>query len=101
MANEVIIGELESPRSKNTGNLVPVHGRPVTSQVLDIATASAAFNSKTSYINIQSKGTGFWWKLGTSAAVSAAADTDGNFWLPADQSIDIDITGYTHIDTAA
>lgn len=72
-----------------------------TTQVLNIATLSSAFDSDTKWIRIQSKQTGFWYKIGDST-VSATANTAGNSWLPADQFRDIALeTGQTHIDTAA
>ena len=103
MANEVIIEEYASINVKYPdGSFAPIPGELITTQVLNITELSAAFNPRTSFIRIQSKTTGFWYILGTSAA-SAVADTDGNRWIPADQFRDIGITPGTHtnIDTAA
>jgi hypothetical protein len=102
MANEVIIEEYAGLLVKDAQNkyIDKIQGDFITSQVLDIAEASAAFNASTQYIRIQSKGTGFWYILG-GASPSAAANTDGNRWLPADQSIIIPLEGNTKIDTAA
>lgn len=97
MADEVIIEEYAT-----FGSLLPIATVPITTQVLDIATASAAFTSNTKYIRIRSKGTGFWYKIGATAALAAAtADTDGNTWLPADQSVPHRVSGGMFIDTAA
>lgn len=100
MADEVIISEHGAPEVKRNGQVPPILGRTVTTQVLDIATKSAAFNAATKMIRITSKGTGFWWKIGDTT-VSATADTDGNHWLAADQSVDITVDAGQFIDTAA
>ncbi len=101
MADEVIISEYGRPVLQSQGTVQPVYGEPVTSQVLDIATLSAAMNAGTRVIRLQSKGTGFWYKQGT-ASVSAAADTNGSHWLPSDGCIDLTITpSFTYVDTAA
>lgn len=98
MADEVIIIEMKKPRE---GEKSSVAGDIVTTQVLDIAAQSAQFNAATEVIVIQSKGVGFWAKIGDST-VSAAADTDGNFWVPADTKSDpYPITGLKYLDTAA
>lgn len=97
MADEVIIEEYSEFK---TGTSTP--GTPITTQVLDIATASAALNAATRYVRIQSKGTAFWYKFGGST-VSAVADTNGNLWLPADQYREHYVfpRGDRYIDTAA
>lgn len=98
MADEVIIEEYQGFNAKMQA---PV--QPITTQVLDIATASSQLNASTEYIRIQSKDTGFWYKFGTSS-VSAAADTNGNLWLPANQFRDHKIhpnSTNRYIDTAA
>lgn len=100
MADEVIIVEMQKPTRRETGDSLPLFGAVVTTQVLDIATKSAALNTKTDMVQVISKGTGFWYKLGGSS-VSAAADTDGNIWLGADASHSIEVTDWTYIDTAA
>ena len=98
MADEVIITEYKQPAS---GNNSSIGGDIITTQVLDIAVQSAQLDSATDYIIIQSKGTGFWYKVGDTT-VSAAADTDGNSWLPADQKSDpYPVNQSTYIDTAA
>lgn len=103
MANEVIIEEYALTLAKATdGSYLPIVGELVTSQIIDIASLSAQLNARTNYVRIQSKGTGFWYITGSSSA-SAAADTDGNRYLPGDQFRDIPIRSGidTHIDTAA
>lgn len=98
MADEVIISEYTDPMGSAIGT---VYGRPITTQVLDIATRSSAMDASTTMVRLQSKGTGFWYQQGGSS-VNAAADTDGNHWLPADNHVDLSIeAGRTHIDTAA
>ena len=101
MANEVIIEEYENIGARG-GTDKPLPRTLVTTQILDIATASAQFNERTSFIRIQSKGTGFWWALG-GASPSATANTAGSAWLPADQFRDIAINPQVDlkIDTAA
>jgi len=103
MANEVIIEEYATiPVKFPDGSYAPIPGPLVASQVLTIATASAAFNAATAYIRIQSKGTGFWYILGGNSP-DAVANTAGNRWLPADQARDIAIspTVDLKLDTAA
>jgi hypothetical protein len=95
MANEVIIEEYAT-----YDDTLPVAAIPTTTQVLSIATLSAALASTTKYVRIRSKGTGFWYKFGDSTA-SAAANTNGNLWLPADQAIEHRVGAGTYIDTAA
>ena len=100
MADEVIISEYKRPNIVVQGGVAPVYGVLVTTQVVDIATRSAAMNASTALVRLQSKATGFWYKRG-DVTVSAAADTNGNSWLPADQAIDLQVDGTnTHIDTA-
>ena len=94
MANEVVVEEYQS-YDANMG--IPTI--PITTQVLDIATLSAALNPLTKYVRIRSKGTGFWFKFG-GAAVSAVANTNGNSWLPADQFVDHQIGAGNYLDTA-
>ena len=103
MANEVIVEEYSGVTLKNPdGRYAPVPGILLTTQVLTIGVLSAAFDARTAFLRIQSKGTGFWYKIG-GAAPSAVADTAGNRWLPADdhRDISIDIGTDTKIDTAA
>ena len=103
MANEVIIEEygVQVAQSPNSAYL-PVPGSLITSQILTIATASAALNAKTTLVRIQSKGTGFWYIFG-GASPDAVANTAGNRWLPADQFRDLAVAPGTDlkIDTAA
>ena len=94
MADEVIIEEYHSYKiGMNT------HTVPVTTQVLDIAVLSAQLNAETNMIRVQSKGVGFW----LCSAASAAADTNGNIWVPADASRDFIVNKGSglYIDTAA
>lgn len=103
MANEVIIEEYEGTAAKNPdGTYAQIPGKLITTQVLDIAEASAQFNAKTAFIRIQSVGTGFWYIFG-GAAPSATANTDGNRWLPANQfrDLDVDVGTDLKLDTAA
>lgn len=103
MADEVIIIEMSRPPPVDGVHLSAL-GNILTTQVLDIATASAEFNEKTTFIRIRSKGTGFWYKTGlTAAAAAATADTDGNDWIAADSFVDIVTpTAVTRfVDTAA
>ena len=98
MADEVIISEYTDPLGSAIGT---IYGKPVGSQVLDIAALSAAMSEGVTMVRLQSKGTGFWYKQGDST-VSAAADTDDSHWLPADTHIDLSICpGRDYIDTAA
>ena len=98
MADEVIIQEYSEPLGSEIGT---IYGRPITSQVVDIATLSSEMNASTKMVRLTSKGTGFWFKQG-DATVSAAADTNGSHWLAADQSIDLSIDNdRKYIDTAA
>lgn len=106
MANEVIIEEyasvgvrkINAPADKE----VQIPGELITTQVLNIDVQSASFNQRTAWIRVQSKGTGFWYAVG-SASVNSVANTAGNRWLPADQFRDISLTPTTdvRIDTAA
>jgi hypothetical protein len=95
MANEVIIEEYERFDER-----IQAPCEWITTQVLDIAELSAALNSKTRYVRVCSKGTGFWYKFGT-ATVSAVADTNGNAWLPANAWKDHVVGTGLYIDTAA
>ena len=83
MANEVIISEFGIQEYKTEGEIQPIYGEPTTSQVLDIATASAALGGRTAMVRLQSMGVGFWYNTGATAALAACtANTDGNHWLP-------------------
>jgi hypothetical protein len=103
MADEVIIEEYANlKKDPSSGEILQIPAELITTQVLDIAVASAAFNARTSFIRVQSKGTGFWYLIG-GASPSATANTDGNSWLPADQFRDLAIRPGVDlkIDTAA
>lgn len=95
MADEVIIEEYQTIDPN-----LQIPTQWITTQVLDIATASSELDEKTKYIRIRSKGTGFWYTFGGSA-VSAAADTDGNSYLAAGDFVDHVVGRGTYIDTAA
>ena len=100
MANEVIVYELGMV-AQNQGNSVSALTVPITTQFLDIASLSAQLNAKTELVRVQSKGAGFYLRIGTSS-VSSVANVDGNMWLDAGQWVDIAIgVEDTHIDTAA
>lgn len=100
MANEVILEEYGGQLVTTGGQIAQIPGPLITSQVLDIAEKSAAFNAKTKFVCVSSKGTGFWWLLADSNA-SAAANTDGNTWVPADQHRYRAVGSHTHFDSAA
>lgn len=95
MANEVIIEEYAA-----FDETMQCPTQPITTQVLDIAEASAALNALTRYVVVSSKGTGFWYKFGDSS-VSAIANTDGNIWLQADGRRPHKVGAGTYIDSAA
>lgn len=101
MANKVIISEYGDQKHTTKGNLSPIYGEPLTTQVLNIGTVSAALGSTTSMVRLQSKGQGFWYNTGATAALAAAtANATGNNWLPASQHIDIGLPKGHFIDTA-
>lgn len=97
MADEVIIEEYEA-----FDKVLSTPTVTTRTTVLDIAAAAHQLNDKTELVIIQSKGTGFWAKVGGSD-VSAAADTDGNMWIPADQQRPLLVGKRSglYIDTAA
>lgn len=98
MANEVVIGEFKIPEGGLNSSVL---GKMVTSQIIDAGSRSAEINSNTKMITITAKGAGFWLKQGNSD-VSAAANIDGNIWLPADQIIVLPVDSDTdYVDTAA
>lgn len=101
-ADEVIVSERNLPDSFVNGVPVPILGERITTQVLDVATESAAFNSATKMIRVcNNAGAALWYKIGASG-VSAAANTDGNEYLPSGACVDEPLkTGDTNIDTAA
>jgi len=106
MSDEVIIVEAEGTKIVSNGTVVPVLGKIITTQIMDIATLSAALNASTEIIRVKAKGTGFWYITGGSGA-SAAADTNGNDWIDAGDHIDLEVRrpdgtlNFTYIDTAA
>lgn len=97
MADEVLIYETSYANQAKT-----IMRRPHEVQVLDIATLSAQLDDDTEVIRIQARESAFWWKIGGST-VSAAAETDGNGFLPAGNYIDIEVglSSGLYIDTAA
>jgi len=107
MANECIFEEYGPQAYKSSGQLsgsaIP---KLITTQTKDIGTLSNALNGATAYVVVQAKGTAFWVKPGASDA-SAAANTAGNLYVPANGSKEIVIVDeygnklYTHLDTAA
>lgn len=98
MADEIVITEYKQPEG---GLHASIGGKVITTQVLDIGTRSAEFNADTKYVSIASRGVEVWFKTGDSA-VNAAADTDGNSWIPADVLIVLAVDESTrYIDTAA
>lgn len=101
-ADEVVVSERIWPSVTVSGEHAPVLGNRVTTQVIDIATESAAFNSNTNMIRIcNNAGAAIWYKIGASG-VSAAANTDGNEYLLSGQCVDETLSPTdTNIDTAA
>jgi len=105
MADEVIVEEY-AEQKYNTDNNISGAAVPelITTQVLDIAAKSAALDARTAYVIVQSNGASFWLKAGDSA-VSAAANTDGNLFVPSGGSKELPVTNLdgddlTYIDTA-
>lgn len=89
MANEVIIEEYDAAGLQYPdGQYAPMPGALITTQIMSIATVSGAFDTRTNFIRLQSKGVGFWYRLG-GASPDAIANIAGNRWLPADQFRDI------------
>lgn len=101
-ADEVVVSERLYPGMIRYGVPVEIQGYPVTTQVLDIATESAAFSEDTNYILIcNNAGAVIWYKLGPSG-VSAAANTNGNEYLPSGACREEPLRSTdTNIDTAA
>lgn len=99
MADEVIISERARPALANYGTTLPIQGRRITTQVLDVAAESAAFNTATEYILITANGVDIWYDIGASP--DATANTAGNEFLPADQSREEPVEAGEKIDTAA
>lgn len=95
MANEVLIEEYQAFDAN-----IQIPTQWITTQILDIAELSAALNANTKYIRIRSKGVGFWYTFGDSTA-SAAANTNGNSWIPVDDFTDHRVGAGVYIDTAA
>jgi len=101
MADEVIISERSSPSPLQSGQTTSAdYGQRVTTQVLDAGVKSAAFNAQTKAILITANGADLWYKIGDTN-VSAVANTDGNEFLPADQSRLEVVKAGQFIDTAA
>lgn len=100
-ADEVIVSERKFPGLIKHGDTVPVLGHRITTQVLDVATLSAAFNASTNTIRIcNNAGAALWYKIGTGTP-SATANTDGDEYLPSGQCVDEPVTAGDKIDTAA
>lgn len=106
MADEVVITYWTKASNARAGSSQPIYGKQLGGQVLDIATLSATIPASVSgerveIIKLKSKGTGFWYTRGTALA-SAVADADGNDWLDAGESTDLEYDPEnTYIDTAA
>lgn len=99
MADEITIHEHAAPTMTNKGVLIPTLGPLVTSQVLDLAVKSAAFNASTRMIRITTTAV-TWLKIGDTD-VSAAANANGNIYMHAGDSLDIQVTAGQFIDSAA
>lgn len=98
MANEVVITYWKAASAED-GTASGVFGEPVGGEVTDIGTRSSQFEGEV--VRITAKGTGFWYRVGGSA-VNAVANTDGNGYLAAGESVDIEVTGSgNYVDTAA
>lgn len=102
MANDVIVREYSAAGVLKNGSIVPIYEEDtlITTQFLDIGVESAAFNTATRVIAIDSKAAAFQYKFGQSG-VSAVANAAGNSFLPASATRDFQIGGHTHIDTVA
>lgn len=100
MADEVIISERAAAQTFKNGQILNIAGDRITTQVLDTAVLSAPFSTQTTVIRITANAVPIWYKIG-NAAVSAAANTDGNEFLPANESIDEPVKAGQFIDTAA
>lgn len=97
MANEVIIEEYSGTGTHSGEKArVPIPGTLVTTQVLDIAEESLAFDATTAFLRLQSKGSGFWYQLGGVSPV-CVANTPPARWLPADQFRDIAVNPSTDL----
>ncbi len=96
MANDVIIEEYESFDSSFQAPTTPI-----ATQVLDIGTLSGQLNDKTQYVIITSRDAPIWYKFG-SDSVSAALETDGNIFVPANfpRPHKVGKTSKLYIDTA-
>lgn len=98
MANEVILN-CYNKASINEDLASAVLGDPASGEVLDIGTASAALTGDVCVI--RAKGSGFWYKRG-QFGVSAVANTAGNDFLAAGETICFEVTSNSnYIDTAA
>jgi hypothetical protein len=98
MANEVVITYWKAADTSD-GFASGIFGEPVGGEVTDIGTRSVQFSGE--IVRVTAKGTGFWYRFGRSD-VSAAANTDGNGYLQAGESVDIEVTSASnYVDTAA
>jgi hypothetical protein len=99
MANEVVYTTyyIAAPNKASTSGM---YGKATGGgEVLDIGTASAQLTGDV--CRLQAKGTGFWFKFGESG-VAATANTDGNDYLAAGATIDIQLSEtQNYFDTAA
>lgn len=101
-ADEVIVSERYYPGLTIFGFPVNIQGTRLDTQVLDIATESAAFDTEANYILIcNNAGAAIWYKIGASG-VSATANTDDNEYLPSATCREEPLgSADTNIDTAA
>jgi hypothetical protein len=94
MADEITIHEHAEP------NRVTLVKSPlITSQVLDLTVKSAAFNALTRVVRITAQAAA-WVKIGDTN-VSANANTDGNIYLHAADTIEIEVEPGQFLDSAA
>lgn len=99
-ADEVVVSERGAQSYQTNGQIQPIHGQRITTQVIDVGVLSSAFSGATSMIQVCANGAAIWYKIGTSS-VSAAANTNGNEFLPANQCRDEPVEAGEYIDTAA
>jgi hypothetical protein len=98
MANEVVICEWKQPEGGLSASII---GKLITSQVLDAGDLSAELNDDTKLISITANGAAIWVKQGGSG-VSAAANTDGNIFIPSNATFVLPVDSTTrYVDTAA
>lgn len=99
MADEVVVSERSYPGYVAKGTSAIIQGLRLTTQVRDIGVQSAAFGTNTNYIRLTANGAAFWYKIGENP--SAAANTDGNEFLPSGATVEEPVAPGEKIATAA